>query len=59
MILDNNNNNPNDKLDVAIIGGGLSGLLALKSIIEANRNLKVHLFEANDRVGGRVFTYEK
>jgi len=58
MIVDNNNN-PNDKLDVAIIGGGLSGLLALTSIIEAKRNLKVHLFEANDRVGGRVFTYEK
>lgn len=46
-------------LDIAVIGGGLSGLLALKSIVEANKNLKVQLFEANDRVGGRVFTYEK
>lgn len=42
-----------------IIGAGLSGLLALKKIIDEDKTKKVELYEALDRVGGRVCTYEK
>ncbi|KAL4506084.1 hypothetical protein ABPG72_013845 [Tetrahymena utriculariae] len=45
--------------DIIIIGAGLSGLLALKKIVEEDKTKKVELYEALDRVGGRVYTYEK
>lgn len=45
--------------DILIIGGGLSGLLALKKIVETDKSKKVELYEALDRIGGRVYTYEK
>ncbi|MEI6663022.1 MAG: FAD-dependent oxidoreductase [Actinomycetes bacterium] len=39
-------------LDVAVVGAGFSGLAAARRIAAAG--LKVVVFEANDRVGGRV-----
>jgi monoamine oxidase len=40
------------EVDVAIIGGGLSGLSAAKELAAANKSIVV--LEARDRVGGRV-----
>lgn len=44
------NRNP----DVVVIGAGVAGLAAARSL--AARGLSVHVLEARDRVGGRVFT---
>lgn len=44
--------------DVLILGAGLSGLTALQKIVENGNTDSVHLFEAQNRVGGRVCTYE-
>ncbi|KAL4480252.1 hypothetical protein ABPG74_020768 [Tetrahymena malaccensis] len=51
--------NQNTQTDIIIIGAGLSGLLALKKIVEEDSTKKVELYEALDRVGGRVYTQEK
>lgn len=40
--------------DVAIIGAGVAGLSAARTLVE--RGVEVELFEASDRVGGRVRT---
>ena len=42
------------QLDVAIIGAGLAGLTAARSLIAAHK--KVLVLEARDRIGGRTFT---
>jgi monoamine oxidase len=41
-------------VDVAVIGGGLSGLSAAKDLAAANRTFAI--LEARDRVGGRVLS---
>jgi monoamine oxidase len=41
-------------LDIAIIGGGLSGLSLAKYLLDAGR--KVRLFESRDRFGGRIIS---
>ncbi|KAF7527887.1 hypothetical protein PCG10_001820 [Penicillium crustosum] len=43
---------PIPKVDVAIIGGGLSGLSTAKGLAAANKSFAI--LEARDRVGGRV-----
>jgi len=50
-------------VEVAIIGGGLSGLtaahrlkIASEKMEHQNLSLKVHVYEARKRLGGRVFT---
>lgn len=40
---------------VAIVGGGIAGLYA--GLLLQSKGVAVHIFEANDRVGGRVWTY--
>lgn len=40
--------------DVIVVGGGLAGLVAARELIEAGRT--VLLFEARDRLGGRVWS---
>lgn len=46
-----------EEFDVAVIGGGISGLAAAKDLQEAG--LKVVVLEARDRIGGRIFTDRK
>ncbi len=40
--------------DVAVIGAGLAGLTAARTLQRAGK--RVHVIEADDRVGGRVWT---
>jgi monoamine oxidase len=42
------------QLDVAILGAGISGLAAAKTLLPFTSNLKV--YEARDRIGGRINT---
>lgn len=44
----------NDRIDVAIIGGGAAGIAAARDL--ASRSRKVLLIEASDRLGGRART---
>lgn len=45
-----------DILDVAIVGGGMSGIYSGFRLLGANPEQKVHLYELSDRVGGRVLS---
>src|ERR1017187_1057889 len=46
---------PELELDVAIVGGGVSGLYSGWRLLTApNRPEKVHVFEMSDRIGGRL-----
>ena len=48
---------PADDIDIAIIGAGMAGLYAAWRLLEAGVNPEdIRLFEADDRVGGRVLT---
>lgn len=48
-------------IGIGIVGGGISGLyiaLYLKHLNEnSGENFTYHIYENNDRVGGRVYTY--
>lgn len=46
-----------DRLDVAIVGGGVSGLYSAWRLLTATRELNVTVFERSDRVGGRLLTW--
>lgn len=52
----NGNTEPADKLDVAIVGAGLAGLICARELVRKGRSVRV--FEAADAVGGRVRTDE-
>lgn len=41
-------------MDVIIVGAGAAGLMAAKKLSQAG--LKVHVLEARDRLGGRIYT---
>ena len=43
-----------ERLDVAVVGAGFSGLAAARRLMQAN--LDVRVYEARDRVGGRALT---
>ena len=45
-------------LSVGIVGAGISGLYSALLLQRYIPNVKVKLFEANDRVGGRIFTHK-
>src|SRR3954454_4438161 len=44
-----------EQLDVAVIGAGLAGLRAATDLVAGGRDVVV--FEARDRVGGRVWSH--
>lgn len=44
---------------IAIIGGGISGLYTAWKLLESNKSLEVHVFEASNRLGGRIYTIHK
>ncbi|MFZ5848779.1 MAG: flavin monoamine oxidase family protein [Actinomycetota bacterium] len=44
------------KVDVVVVGGGLSGLVAARRVANAGRSVLV--LEARDRVGGRILNHE-
>jgi len=43
---------------VAVIGGGITGLAAAHRLLELKPDLEVRLFEADDRLGGVLQTFE-
>jgi monoamine oxidase len=45
-----------NKVDVAVIGGGMSGLYTAWRLLEARRFEKVAVYEASGRIGGRLLT---
>ncbi|HEY4944246.1 MAG TPA: NAD(P)/FAD-dependent oxidoreductase [Rhizomicrobium sp.] len=45
---------PAQDLDVAIVGGGVSGVYAAWRLRQEMPHLRVRLFEASDRIGGRL-----
>ncbi|ETW83664.1 hypothetical protein HETIRDRAFT_62302 [Heterobasidion irregulare TC 32-1] len=42
-------------MDIGIIGGGVAGLYSALLLRKAGHN--IHIFEANNRVGGRIYTH--
>lgn len=46
----------NESLDVAIVGGGVSGVYAAWRLLTEGRKSRVAVFEASDRIGGRLFS---
>jgi monoamine oxidase len=46
------------EIDVAVVGGGVSGLYAAWRLAEANPSLSVRLYEQGQRLGGRLRTLE-
>lgn len=47
------------EFDVAIVGGGLSGLVAGMRLIEADPNLRLVIVEKEDYLGGQLVTAPK
>ncbi|HEX6863196.1 MAG TPA: FAD-dependent oxidoreductase [Thermoanaerobaculia bacterium] len=44
-----------ERLDVAVVGAGVAGLAAAREL--ARKGFRVAVFEAHDRIGGRIFTH--
>ncbi|HEX5726584.1 MAG TPA: NAD(P)/FAD-dependent oxidoreductase [Longimicrobiaceae bacterium] len=45
-----------ETIDVAVVGGGMSGAYSAWRLKQANPALKVALFEYGDRIGGRLYS---
>lgn len=45
------------KYDVAVIGGGVSGVYTAWRLKQSNKKLKVAVFEYGNRIGGRLYSY--
>lgn len=45
------------KYDVAVIGGGVSGVYTAWRLKQANPDMKVAVFEYSNRIGGRLYSY--
>ncbi len=48
-----------NRLRVAVVGGGISGLAAAHRLLELDASLEVVLFEAQSRVGGAIETFHE
>ncbi|CAB9520890.1 L-amino-acid oxidase activity [Seminavis robusta] len=59
MSISSSNKNPEEPLDVLIIGGGLSGVLLAHKIHKANPATKWALLEARSVLGGRLANDDK
>jgi len=47
------------KKNIAVIGGGITGLAAAHRLVELVPDAQLTLFEASDRLGGSLFTIER
>ncbi len=47
---------PSEKIGVAIVGGGVSGVYSAWRLQKANPSRKVVVFEASDHIGGRLLS---
>ena len=45
--------------DLVIVGAGISGLYTLYKLSKLYKTLKIILLEANERYGGRIYTYKE
>ncbi|MBN8568410.1 MAG: NAD(P)-binding protein [Ignavibacteria bacterium] len=45
-----------EKIDIAIIGGGIAGLYSSYRLLEETKNCKLKLFEKSANLGGRILT---
>ncbi|GAB4304574.1 MAG: hypothetical protein Fur0025_46360 [Oscillatoriaceae cyanobacterium] len=50
------NPNKNQVIDVAIVGGGVSGAYTGWRLMKSKKFAKVHLYELSDRIGGRLLS---
>ena len=46
-------------IDIIIVGGGLSGLIAASNLKHKNKNLNITIIDNNDYLGGRLRQYQK
>ena len=47
---------PSEKIDIAIVGGGVSGVYSAWRLQKANPARKIVVFEASDHIGGRLLS---
>lgn len=47
-----------DECDVVVVGGGLAGLSAARTLVQHDSSLRITLVEAGSRLGGRVQTVQ-
>lgn len=47
---------PTQIIDVAVVGGGVSGAYAAWRLASDRKSSKIHLYELSDRIGGRLLS---
>lgn len=54
--MSNNAVDRNQSIDVAVVGGGVSGTYAAWRLASERKSSKIHLYELSDRIGGRLLS---